>query len=69
MPRDHRSHDDDIPTDGSARRFSEFECPVCSAQNPQGDPIRDGDDVRCAWCGLDFAVHVSEEGKLKLKEI
>ena len=53
---------------GSKRRFSEFECPTCSAHNPF-DEFGNNDEVLCNWCGLQFKALVDEEGNLKLKEL
>lgn len=52
---------------GAKRKFDEFECPLCSAHNPQDD-FGNGDDVLCNWCGVGFVVKVDEDGKLKLRE-
>ena len=52
---------------GTRRKFDDFECPTCSAYNPQGD-FGHGDEVSCAYCGLGFEVSVDEDGKLKLRE-
>ncbi len=51
------------------RRFTEFECPDCDAHNPYDDGFTDGDEVRCCYCGQLFEVHVTESGRLKLKEV
>ena len=75
MPRDDfssdsESEDDDKKTGrdlGSKRRFDEFECPACSANNPF-DTFGNGDDVLCNWCGMEFRAIVDEEGSLRLKE-
>jgi hypothetical protein len=52
---------------GSRRKFDEFECPACSANNPF-DTFGHGDDVNCSWCGMGFTASVDDDGKLKLKE-
>ncbi len=52
---------------GRRRRFSEFDCPICSANNPH-DAFGNGDDVLCAYCGLSFVAIVDEEAKLRLRE-
>ena len=51
-----------------SKRYKEFDCPECSANNPMDDGFTHGDEIRCLYCGLLFKVSVSE-GKLKLKEI
>jgi hypothetical protein len=65
--------DDDDEKKGGAslglrRRFSEFDCPSCSANNPF-DEFGNGDEVRCSWCGLEFRALVDDEGALRLKEL
>jgi hypothetical protein len=52
----------------SGRRFDEFDCPVCSANNPYGDAFGDGDEIRCFYCGQEFEVRVTDSGRLKLRE-
>jgi hypothetical protein len=53
---------------GSRNRFSEFECPTCSAHNPF-EEFGNGDEVLCNWCGLQFKAAVDDEGNLRLKEL
>jgi len=66
---DDASDDEDGPArPGKKRRFSEFECPTCSAHNPMGDAFGNGDDVFCGYCGQSFVAIVDEDGALKLKE-
>jgi hypothetical protein len=66
-------HDDDEKLQGEdlgrARRFSDFDCPDCNANNPHDDGFGDGDEVRCHYCGQEFEAHVTEAGRLRLKEI
>lgn len=52
--------------DGKARK--DFDCPDCSANNPYDEGIRAGDEVRCYYCGAEFKVEISSEGKLKFRE-
>jgi hypothetical protein len=52
---------------GTKRRFAEFECPTCSANNPL--EFGNGEDVPCSYCGLSFTAIVDEEGTLKLREL
>ncbi|WP_242396054.1 hypothetical protein [Anaeromyxobacter oryzisoli] len=71
MPFDAGYEDDEAAGDsaGRRRRFKDFDCPDCSANNPYDDAFGDGDEVRCYYCGQEFRVHVSEEGRLRLKEL
>lgn len=71
MPYDPHADDDDERPDGSERgrqrRFQDFDCPDCSANNPYDDGFGDGDEIRCYYCGQEFKATVSEEGRLRLK--
>ena len=67
----HDSDDDaetrELEFGGPGRRFGDFDCPDCSANNPYDDAFGDGDEIRCYYCGAEFLVKVTEEGRLKLK--
>jgi transcription elongation factor Elf1 len=54
---------------GGKRRFDEFDCPACSANNPVGDGFGNNEEVTCNYCGLEFRVQIDDEGKLKLREL
>jgi hypothetical protein len=54
---------------GPFSRFQEFDCPSCNANNPSGDSFGDRDEILCNYCGAQFRVKVTEEGRLKLKEL
>ncbi len=60
--------DKDLKGTGKERRFGDFDCPDCNANNPH-DGFGDGDEIRCYYCGMEFKVEVTEEGRLKLREI
>ena len=74
MPYD-PGYDDDEPAPrggadaGRLRRFDDFDCPDCAANNPYGDGFGDGDEVRCYYCGQEYRVDVSDSGRLRLKPI
>ena len=51
------------------KKFDEFDCPECNANNPYGDGFRVGEDIRCYYCGCEFQVKVDDNNKLKLKPI
>jgi hypothetical protein len=55
--------------EGATRRFGDFDCPECAANNPYDDRFGDGDEVRCYYCGQEFRAQVSDAGRLKLKAI
>lgn len=71
MPYDPGYEDEEqSPSDeGTARRFKDFDCPDCAANNPYDDGFGDGDEVRCYYCGQEFRVTVSDAGRLKLKAL
>jgi hypothetical protein len=54
---------------GAKRRFTDFDCPVCAANNPHDDGFGNGDEVRCYYCGQEFKAIVDEDGRLRLKEL
>lgn len=68
MPYD-PGHDDEDEHEARRRRFGDFDCPDCSANNPHDDAFGDGDEVRCYYCGQEFKASVSEEGRLRLKAL
>ncbi len=72
MQRDHED-DDDLKKDGEelgrGRRFGDFDCPDCSANNPYDDAFGDGDEVRCYYCGQEFRASVNDSGRLRLKVV
>jgi transcription elongation factor Elf1 len=59
--------DDGPALQGAKRKFSEFECPSCSAHNPYDD-FGNNDEVLCGYCGLSLKAIVNAEGELKLRE-
>ena len=72
MPIDSYEDDDEKPVGedlGKARRFGDFDCPDCNANNPYDDTFGDGDEVRCYYCGQEFRADVSEMGRLRLRAI
>ena len=54
---------------GGKRKYKEWDCPSCNANNPAGEPISDGDELICNYCGTTFLAKLTDEGKLKLKEM
>ena len=59
--------DKEMALQTAGRRWKEFDCPECNANNPVDDTFGDGDEVLCNYCGSEFNAKVSEEGRLKLK--
>jgi hypothetical protein len=70
MPYDpHSFEEEGEPSDaggGRRRRFREFDCPECSANNPHDDGFGDGDVVLCHYCGEELQAEVNDEGVLRL---
>jgi uncharacterized Zn-finger protein len=78
MPRDHSKDFSEFEEEeakksgavlGVKRKFDEFDCPTCSANNPIGDGFGNTDEVFCAYCGMSFKAIVDEEGALRLKDL
>ncbi|MBK9519824.1 MAG: hypothetical protein IPO09_21370 [Anaeromyxobacter sp.] len=64
---DDEDENKDAGLDGSTRRFGDFDCPECAANNPYDDKFGDEDEIRCYYCGADFRVTVTDAGRLKLR--
>ncbi|MDP1829882.1 MAG: hypothetical protein Q8L48_41860 [Archangium sp.] len=61
--------DDDKPEARKGKKLDEFDCASCNANNPWPDGLHEGDEIHCHYCGTSYLVRISDEGKLKLKEI
>ena len=70
MERDH-NEDEDAKGDvqDRTRRFGDFDCPDCNANNPYDDRFGDGDEIRCYYCGQEFRAEVNDSGKLRLRPV
>lgn len=73
MPINQFDYDDDDKesqgSSGSSSKFKDFDCPSCNANNPSDPPFGDGDEVLCNYCGTEYKIKVTEEGKAKFKEL
>jgi transcription elongation factor Elf1 len=72
MPIDHFEDDDAKGSGeelGRTRRFDDFDCPDCNANNPYDDAFGDGDEIRCYYCGQEFKVEVNDSGRLRLRAV
>ena len=69
MPID--AYDDDERPDKDAGRKggTDFDCPSCNANNPVDSALRDRDEVLCNYCGGHYLVRISDEGRVKFKEL
>ncbi|MFL5320906.1 MAG: hypothetical protein ACJ790_14685 [Myxococcaceae bacterium] len=69
MPSNQYDYDnDDKDNDSGKKVIKEFDCPSCNANNPS-EPLQDGSEVLCNYCGTEYKVTISDEGKMKLKEM
>jgi DNA-directed RNA polymerase subunit RPC12/RpoP len=67
-----QSDDDDKKGKGSKREgkgYKEWDCPGCYANNPTDEPLSDGDELRCNYCGNEFKVSFTDSGKPRFKEL
>ncbi len=55
--------------DGPQRKYTDFDCPECNANNPLDEAITDGVELRCCYCGEEFKARLTEEGRLKLRSL
>ena len=54
---------------GRGRRFTDFDCPECNANNPRDEPFGDGDEILCYYCGAELRARVNEDGRLRLLQV
>lgn len=64
------SEDDERQKGPAGKRLREWECPSCNANNPTDEfvPEKKGIETRCNYCGVEFKVTLSEEGRFKFRE-
>lgn len=60
--------DDDKPSTKRKKGDDEFECPECNAHNPLAEPIVDGGEVQCFYCGVEFKA-IESGSKFKFKAV
>lgn len=53
----------------SGKGIKEFDCPGCEANNPTEEPLAQGSEVRCNYCGNEYEVSINDSGRVKLKEV
>ncbi|HVP67466.1 MAG TPA: hypothetical protein VMT17_09410 [Anaeromyxobacteraceae bacterium] len=71
MPLDPHAYEEESPSGeelGRRTRFGDFDCPSCDANNPYDEGFGDGDEVLCYYCGQEYEVRVSDDGRLRLRE-
>ena len=69
MPVDHNADEEDLREELARSRATDFDCPSCSANNPVEEALRDRDEISCHYCGAEYQVRITGEGRLKLKEL
>jgi transcription elongation factor Elf1 len=69
MPADQNADEDDLKEEAARLRATDFDCPTCSANNPMESALRDRDEISCHYCGANFQVRITGDGRLKLKEL
>jgi transcription elongation factor Elf1 len=61
--------DDKKAADPRKKKFFEFDCPNCNANNPWPDGFVAKEEINCHYCGTSFEARIADDGKLKLKEL
>jgi transcription elongation factor Elf1 len=69
MPVDLNADEDDLKEEQARARATDFDCPSCNANNPLDAALRDRDEIFCNYCGTEYQVRITDEGRLKLKEL
>jgi uncharacterized Zn-finger protein len=69
MAGDYDFDDDDSGKEKKKGGKKDFDCPDCNANNPLDEPLADGDEVRCNYCGTEYKALVNAEGRIKFKEL
>jgi len=68
MPIDKNAEEEDL-REGQRRAYTDYDCPSCNANNPVEMPLRDGDEIFCNYCGAEYRVRITDDGKLRLREL
>jgi len=71
MPIDAHDDEDDNRerSSGGGKGPTDFDCPSCSAHNPLDAALKDRDEVLCNYCGGNFQVRMTDEGRVKFREL
>ena len=67
MPLDHYEDEDEKDSGKGGRK--DFDCPDCNANNPLEEPLAEGQEVLCNYCGMEFSVKAQDNGRFKFKEL
>ena len=69
MPVDQNADEEDLKEEAVRGRRTDFDCPTCNANNPVENALRDRDEISCHYCGAEYQVRITGEGRIKLKEL
>jgi transcription elongation factor Elf1 len=69
MPIDAYDEDEGREQERGGRGPTDFDCPSCNANNPTESALKDRDEVLCNYCGGHFLVRMSDEGRVRFKEL
>lgn len=58
-----------MPGSGTEISMTEFDCPVCNANNPYGDGFAVGEEIYCFYCSTRFLVKEDRNGKIKFVDL
>ena len=68
MPLDDYGDEDEKESKSKGRR-KDFDCPECNANNPLEEALADGQELLCNYCGCEFLVKGTDDGRFKFKEL
>jgi hypothetical protein len=62
--------DDDRPRGPAGKKLKDWDCPSCQANNPADEfiPEKKSIELRCNYCGVEYRISFSDEGRIKFKE-
>jgi len=67
----YEENDDDRPRGPAGKKLKDWDCPSCQANNPSDEfvPEKKGIELRCNYCGVEYRISLSDEGRIKFKEL
>lgn len=69
--KDWHDDGDDRPKGPVGKVLKDWDCPSCNANNPTEEfvPEKKSAEVRCNYCGVEYKVSLTDEGRFKFKEL
>ncbi|MCG3173356.1 MAG: hypothetical protein GMKNLPBB_01553 [Myxococcota bacterium] len=64
----HMDGDDEEEQEPVKLGATEFVCPGCNAYNPLDEPLKNGMEVQCNYCGNTYKAKIMESGRIKFRE-